>query len=156
METKELIKGLGELFGVELQLDEDGVCAFAADELTITIRDLPEAGIVVLSGDLGEPPPMGLEKLYQAMLESQYLFKHTHGATFSRNPENGRFALCKPLEISLLDVKSFVAEAESFVNTVETWAKVIRDYRGTVASETAEDPTLEPTADLDRGDFLRV
>ena len=158
METKELIKGLSELFGVELELDEDGLCAFAADDLTITIHDLPEVGLVMLAGDLGEPPPMGLEKLYQAMLEAQYLFRHTHGASFARNPENGRFSLCKPLEISQQDVQTFSVETETFVNTVEIWAKIIQDYRGAVAKPTAE-PSAEstlPPEDLDRSDFLRV
>ncbi len=134
MESTELITALGEKLGIELVPDEDGACAFEADGLAVTVNSLPELDAVALSGDLGDPPPVGLENLYKAMLEAQHLFRDTHGATISRDPETGRFALCRSLSCKALDPDSFFTETEQFVNTLEFWAKIIRDYRGAMDS----------------------
>ncbi len=132
MESTELITALGEKLGIELLPDEDGACGFEADGLAVSVNALPELDAIALSGDLGEPPPVGLETLSKAMLEAQYLFRGTHGATISLDAGTGRFALCRSIPCKALDAESFFVETEQFVNTLEFWFKVINDYRGTV------------------------
>ena len=50
MEAHELLKALGEAIGVELAFDEDGIAAFAADDMGVTLRNLPETGAIVIEG----------------------------------------------------------------------------------------------------------
>ena len=140
METQELVKALGEAIGIELSLDADGAASFEADGLVVTINDLPEIGALVLVGDLGDPPPVNLEELYKAMLESQYLFRDTGGATLSRNPENGHFALCRPLAAKALAAESFLESVSRFISTLQTWADVVRNYRGGEISRDSQPP----------------
>lgn len=129
MESFELIKKFGEKIGVNLTPDEDNVYTFEVDEMIVTFHVLPELEEIVLSGDIGEPPPEHLENLYKTMLESQYLFNGTAGATISLNSENNRFSLCKALPCRILDVDLFYAETENFINTLEVWAKMVENYR---------------------------
>ena len=154
MDTQELISRFGEKIGISLSL-EDGACAFEADGSLITINDLPEVGVIALSGDLGEPPPERLEALYRTLLEANHLFRETAGATISLDPEAGRFALCKSLPAALLDQDSFFSEVERFVNAVESWSRLIRDFRS-AAAEAGNDEDAVPGSALGSGGFLSV
>ena len=130
MESADLVKSLGKKLNIKLELDDDGFCYFAADEFVIIINDLPDVGAILLSSDLGDVPPENLEGLYELMLSAQYRFQGTAGGSFSVNHDNGHFEFCRPLAVTLLDPDIFLTVVESFVNTVETWAEIIREYRG--------------------------
>ena len=149
METKELIKSLGETLGVELTLDDGGTCAFEADELFVKITDLPENGVIIIEGDIGAPPPENLEALYKTMLEAQYCFRNTSGATISRNPDTGNFVLCRAIAAEIQDPASFLDAVERFVSTLHVWADIVRNYRGAASDKP-------PTDDLSAGGFMRV
>ena len=137
METSELIKDLGERLGVELEPDANGVCAFEADGLVISILDLPELYAIALIGDLGTPPPERLEGLYAALLEANHLFRDTGGSTLSRDPDTGHLTLCRVLQRGMLGPDDFYDAIERFVSTTQVWANVIRNYRE--ASPTDDD-----------------
>lgn len=142
MEASELITALGNRLGIELKLDADGACAFGADDMVVTINHLEPLDVLVLSGDLGEPPPERLEALYKAMLEANHLFAGTGGATLSRDPESGHFAICRALLCRALDADSFYAQTEQFVSTVEAWTKLVANFRAAapeVLSNEAQD-----------------
>ena len=138
MDAYEIIAAFGEKLGIELKLNEDGVCMFEADGMTMTIHNLREIDTIVIMGDLGDPPPWNLENLYRNMLEANYHFRDTSGATISFNPETGRFILCRALPCKALDGESFFAAAERFVSTLEIWGRIIRDYRGGAPKDDGE------------------
>jgi len=129
MEINDIIKSFSEKIGMEIVPSDDGVYMFEVDEMIITFHVLPELDEIVLTGDIGEPPPERLENLYKTILEAQYLFNGTAGATISLNSENNHFSLCKALPCKILDGDSFFSEAEQFVNTLEVWAKMVENYR---------------------------
>jgi len=141
METSELIKDLGERLGVPLELDADGVCAFEADGLAISLHDLPELSAITVLGDLGTPPPERLEGLYAAMLEANHLFRDTGGATLSRDPETGHLVLCRAIPRAMLSPDGFYDAIERFVSTAQVWANVIHDYREAPPSEEFQPPS---------------
>ena len=134
MEAHELLKALGEAIGIELAFDEDGIAAFAADDMGVTLRNLPETGAIVIEGDLGAPPPENPIGLYKAVLESQHLFRDTVGATISIDPDTGRFTLCRVLVAQLFDGPSFVDAVGRFISTQEIWTHFVRDYREEAAT----------------------
>lgn len=146
MEATELITALGSALGIELKLDAEGTCAFSADETTITINHLGQFDVLVLSGDLGEPPPERLEALYEAMLEANHLFAGTGGATLSRDSETGHFAICRALPCRALDADSFYAQVEQFVSTVEAWTKLVANFRAVPAVATRAHLPAAPEA----------
>ena len=154
MESFELIKKFGEKIGVNISSDDDNIYTFEVDEMIISFHILPELDSIVLTGDIGEPPPENLENLYKVMLEAQYLFNGTAGATISLNAENNRFSLCKALSCKIMDGDSLYEEAEHFVNTLEVWAKLVKDYRG-VASK-AEEVKADDAPQFDANSFIRA
>ena len=128
MQFDELIKGLGERLQVALTT-EDGVCTLGIDDMTVTLMELRELDALVITGEMGEPPPQGLEKLYRVMLEANHNFTGTAGATISLDPERHVFRLCRMSQLVATDVDALVTMLERFVNTLEAWRKLIADYR---------------------------
>lgn len=153
MRFEEQIEALGRKIGVPLQVDDEGACVLSVDDMTVTLQGIPEAESAGFWGEIGEPPPQGLEKLLSAMLEANHMFKGTGGATISRDSETGRFFLCRVLDLRNLDAETFAAALERFVNVLEAWIALVRDYRD-VAPDMPADSTV-PTGL--RGDgFLAV
>ena len=145
MESSEIIRSFCEKIGIGYEPDADGVCSFEADGLLVSIHDLRELDTIALVGDLGEPPPERLELLYKTMLESNHLFGGTGGATLSLDPATGYFALCLAMPCRALDADSFYAATERFVSTMETWKKLVGDFRSVLP------PLAETEAEMPRG-----
>ena len=141
METSELIKSLGVKLGIQLKPNDDGFYSFEADDLAITIFDLLELDSIALNGDLGLPPPEAPEALYKAMLEANHLFRDTNGATISLNPDNGHIEICKALHCKLMDADLFFTEVERFVNLMEVWSNLVKNYRGSSSDDSI--PSLD-------------
>ena len=152
MESSEIIKQFSEKIGITIEPSDDGVYMFEVDETIVTFHVIPEMDMIILTGDIGEPPPEKLENLYKAMLEAQYLFKATFGATISLNEENNRFTLCKALPCKLLDGDSFFNETEQFINTLEVWVNLVKNYRG-IASKVEDNS--EPMPSFGHNNFIR-
>ena len=146
MDSFKLIENFGERLGMTLGHNPDGVYLFEIDGRAFSIHDIPECSRIVLSGDLGHPPPECREKLCVALLEAQHMLKNTAGATFSLDPEAGNFTLCKALVPAILDTDGFFAEAESFVNTLHAWADIIRDFRPETTSADDDPPVLHDSS----------
>ena len=155
MDSSELIGRFGEKLGISLSF-QDGSCAFKADESLLAIHDMPEIGAIALTGDLGEPPPERLEALYKVLLEANYIFGGTAGATISLDSSSGRFALCKVLPCAILDNESFFNEVETFVNAMESWSSIIRDFRSAAAEIQEDVPADSSEPILGSGGFLSV
>lgn len=129
MELTDLITALGERIGLKLVLDEAGACTLAVDGMSVVIQDVSEADSVGFWGRIGAPPPEGLERLSVLMLEANHLFQATAGATISRDPESKDFFLCRVLDLRCLDAEAFISALERFVNTLESWQRLVADYR---------------------------
>ena len=142
MTFEELISGLGSKIGVELTSD-DGECVINVDDMVVTLMSLPDSDRLAVHGEIGDPPPEGLEQLLSAMLEANHLFAGTAGATISRDHETGRFHLCRHEPLAILDADSLAALVESFVNTLEIWRKAIASYRP-VAKSVSEGSDAGP------------
>lgn len=138
VEVQEIIALLGKRLNVDLALDKDGMCPLLVDGMKITISSLPEMDAVGLWGEIGEAPPQQLENLLSAMLNANHCFRGTAGSTISRDPETGRFFLCRMLDVRAVDGDGFFKALEAFVNTQETWCRMLADYRGS-AAESAPD-----------------
>lgn len=151
MTFSDLITDFAARLGMTIEPDADGVYSFDGEGITFTIHDLSPVGQVALTGDVGLPPPEKPEKLYKLVLEAQYLFQETQGATMSLNPETGRFTLCRTLPLDALTPDAFFALAEQFVNTLEAWAQIIQNYRPAVDQPAGNDVEADQQSALFSG-----
>ena len=153
MESLEIIKKFGKKIGIDIAPSDEGVYMFEVDQMLVTFHVMPELDTIVLTGDIGEPPPEKLENLYKTMLQAQYLFQNTYGATISLNPETNRFVLCKALSCKILDDDSFFGETEQFINTLDVWVKLVKNFRD--AASLAEETGM-PMPSFGSDGFIRA
>ena len=77
MTFQEYIDGLGKELGIEMETEGDASAvtlgSMSGDSLDILMQGFEERGMLLTCADLGEPPPEGRERLYQALLEANDL-----------------------------------------------------------------------------------
>ena len=127
MEAQDLIKGLSGRLGIEL--DAGDACSFEADGMVVSMYFPQASDFLAMTCDIGEPPPERLEGLYRALLGANYMFGGTMGSTIALNPDDGRIMLCRAVPTAMLDVDQLCRQLEHFLNTAETWRKIVSDYR---------------------------
>ena len=143
MSFDDIVSVLSRAFGLELKVVQD-TTVFEVDsedgstKVQVVIHYVSERKLVLMSADLGEPPPEGGERLFRTMLEANNLFEGTAGATLALDAATGRFRLQRyesPDELSN-DAK---AKIDSFIETALFWSRAIADFRP--SGETPETPS---------------
>ena len=132
IDVKTLIKAFCERLGIQSEANAEGIYAFEVDAFEFAVHDLSEQRRVALVGDLGMIPKGHPEGLFRLMLEAQHCFRETEGAVFSIDGESDRLTLNRILPCAELDEETFFGEVERFVNQLEVWAHIIRDYNGQI------------------------
>ena len=142
-DVKELVNGFCERLGIKSEANAEGVYAFEVDMFHFAIHDLSEQRRVALVGDLGLIPEKHPEGLFRLMLEAQHCFRDTEGAIFSIDGERDRLTLNRMLSSAELDDETFFSEVERFVNQLEAWARIIRDYNGQKVEDKGQQDEVE-------------
>ena len=142
-DVKELINAFCERLGIKSEANAEGVYAFEVDALEFAVHDLSEQHRVALVGDLGMIPEKHPEGLFRLMLEAQHCFRETEGAIFSIDRERDRLTLNRLLSSPELDNETFFNEVERFVNQLEAWAHIIRDYNGQKVEDKGQQDEVE-------------
>ena len=130
IDAKAIIKAFCERLGIDSEADAEGVFSFSADTVEFAIHDLAQEGVVLLTGDLGLVPMVNAEGLFRLMLEAQHNFSETAGATFSIDSKRDCFTLSRVVPYAVLDEEVLFCEVERFVNHLEAWTHIIRNYEG--------------------------
>jgi hypothetical protein len=97
-------------------------------KVKVLVQDTGERDLLLMSADLGEPPPDGGERLYRTLLEANNLFSGTAGATLALDQTSGRFRLQKyesPDELA----NDAEGKLVSFIETALVWSRSIADFR---------------------------
>ena len=150
IDVKTLIKAFCERLGIQSEANAEGIYAFEVDAFEFAVHDLSELRRVALVGDLGMIPDAHPEGLFRLMLEAQHCFRDTEGAVFSIDGERDRLTLNRMLVSAELDDEAFFSEVERFVNQLEAWARIIRDYNGQKVEDKGQQDEVEtPESALD-------
>lgn len=150
MDVKTLIKAFCERLGIQSEANAEGIYAFEVDAFEFAVHDLSEQRRVALVGDLGAVPSVNPEGLFRLMLEAQHCFRDTEGAIFSIDGERDRLTLNRLLSSAELDEETFFSEVERFVNQLEAWVHIIRDYNGQKVEDKGQQDEVEtPESALD-------
>ncbi len=142
MDFQNIIAALGGKLGVELD-GADGACGLAVDGVDVVLQDAGDW--LLVHTDLGEPPPQDPAALLRAMLEANFLYGGTGGATLAINPSDGHAHLQKYTWLERLDAESALLFIDRFAETAARWIALLADYRpagGEAAQSTSADGFL--------------
>ena len=157
MQFEELIQGLAEKMGVgsEIEVDDEQRCFLEFDDMGVVIQGVDAAEAVVLLSPIGMPPPENPAQLYRSLLEANYLFQGTSGATLSVEPERGGVNLCRQLDARMLDVEGLMQALDAFLNTLAAWKAYLEGYRPDAEADGASAGEGTPLPALN-DDFIRA
>ena len=133
-----LIRATGEALGVETPEIEDDAVSFVIDDYLLLIAYLPQAEQVLLSTVVAEPVPERRAEVYRALLQGQYFFQRTQGATLSVDEENRFVALQRVDSLRALEAKTWPGVVERFMQIADFW----RDECRRIAESAEPVPAL--------------
>lgn len=138
MEFNELIADFAKRHDVEDLVVVDGAAALDIDGIIVTI--VAKGDMLNLCAEIGEPPAEGTVVFAHLLLEANT----QSGLVFAKIPDPGPYVVVQRLPLATVDGDAFDAALEAFVNTVETWRRLLADFRP-AAKEAAESAGASPS-----------
>jgi hypothetical protein len=123
MEINELIADFASRHKVDDLVAVDGAAALDIDGIIVTI--VAKDDVLTLSAEIGEPPAEGLAAFANLLLEANL----QSGTCFAKAPDPGPYIAVRRLSLPTTDGVGFDAALETFVNTAETWRRLLADFR---------------------------
>lgn len=134
-----ILKDFGQLISLGiLEFDEDQNCRLVYnDNVYLSISFDPEHDAIVLSTYVAPFPERNANSVLKALLEANYFWLGTNGATLSIDSESSRIAMMTQIKVENLDVSEFHLFIQAFVDSTEAWSEMIRSL------EAGEDSNSE-------------
>ena len=157
MEFREIIRQFGTKIGMaDLSPDETNSCHLKIDDMSVSfMEDLASGGIVTWA-EICAPPADGAEMLNRVLMEAMFMGQGTAGSVFSIEPESGKIFLHRVDPLAALDLDSFSAMLEKFVNTLELWRKTIADFRPVAEAVKKANVEAEQVSGFGLDGFMQV
>jgi hypothetical protein len=147
---QQVMADFGKTVGLDdLGLDEQDYCCLVIEQDLVINIEFDEAGErLMLYSKVGRPGPDREAELTK-ILQANYLGRGTGGATLGLQPESGAVVLSREVPTAGIDVPSFSASLENFVNVAEAWTRRLADAVS-LAQPSAGSPD-HPPVDRIRG-----
>ncbi|MBF0099431.1 MAG: type III secretion system chaperone [Desulfobacterales bacterium] len=118
-----LIAELGNSIGIpNLSIDEDEYCFLKIDEtLLITLFRDPDSDFVTVYCEVGCYDDYTQTEIFKAVLEANYFWSGTGGATLGINSEHKTILMAYKQPLGLMDFHHFLTMLQTFINTAEIW-----------------------------------
>ncbi len=122
-EVNGLLEKLGDSLGLQdLSLDENNHCVLLFDDKVILNLELDESNeILVVYSYIGEVPFEGRENIFETLLESNFFWRNTQGATLGIDKHTQTVVLAYPMELPLKNKNIFEERLAVFVDVTEQW-----------------------------------
>lgn len=122
-EVNSLLEKLGASLGLQdLSLDENNHCILLFDDKVILNMELDENNeLLVVYSYLGEVPFEGRENIFETLLESNFFWRNTQGATLGIDKHTQTVVLAYPMELPLKNKDIFEERLAVFVDVTEQW-----------------------------------
>lgn len=123
---KELLSEFGEFIGIpELTIDDEGYCCLAFDGTVVDIEYDEETDTFTIHTIIGELPVDPSVDFYSLLLEGNYRFQKTAGATMGIDQKTKEVLLSYRHTVEALDCSQLETMFEDFVTTAEFWEDLI-------------------------------
>ncbi len=122
-EVNGVLEKLGSSLGLQdLSLDENNHCILLFDDKVILNLELDETNeLLVVYSYIGEVPFEGRENIFETMLESNFFWRNTQGATLGIDKHTQTVVLAYPMELPLKNKEIFEERLAVFVDVTEQW-----------------------------------
>jgi hypothetical protein len=127
-EMAAILAEFGKGIGIpQLAFDEGGYCCLFFDEIVVNLELDEETEQLSLYSNVGDLPEDVKPGFYEALLEANYFFRNTGGATLGIDRNARLVALVYRVSYPTLNLVQFERIIENFVNVTETWIRKVRE-----------------------------
>ncbi|MDR1906855.1 MAG: type III secretion system chaperone [Puniceicoccales bacterium] len=146
-EVNDLLKELGKVLDLSsLVLDMNNHCLILFDDKIVLNLELQEEmGALIVYSYISIVPFAGKELILEILLEANFFWKISHGATFAIDKQTQTLVLQKKFPLPLAKPESFQDELGVFVDVVEAWMKRIDNICSEAEMLLEEDLKTEKT-----------
>lgn len=118
-----LISEAGRILGFDdLALDEEGCCVLQIDEkITLTIEYADETEDIRIYAQVGNYSPDNEQEIFKAILEANFLWTGTGGATLSINSKERSVYIAYQEKRREITPQLFLTLLEGFIENTEFW-----------------------------------
>ena len=139
-----LLGEFGTAIGMpELELDEENRCNLMFDEVAVSFELSPDEASVFLYSYLGDVASNDSKAVFAALLDANYLFRGTMGATMGVDEASGRVVMIRSEDLSTLRLSRFQSLVEEFVNLAELWQNRLADFPADTAQQSTPATPVE-------------
>lgn len=158
MELTKIIEEFAKVAGIDrIEPEEDGCYRFEIDGMVVTLSEVAEKEELFMWAEVGALPPEGREVLFHTLLSALFMGRATQGAVFSIDPDTETVVLHRVDSLKTMDFEGFKTKLEQFVNVLETWRKLLDEFRPIAHHQQA---TKIEAADAEQqfslGNFIRI
>lgn len=147
MELNELMKAFGDKVGIAgLEPNDQGEYLLSFDDMSVGFKEDIATKSLIIASSFAEKPEEGSDRLAEILLGANHLFVATAGNTIAFDPNEKNYVLQRREPLAMLDADSFMAIAESFVNSLEQYKNLVNEFRP--ALEEADKHIAEEAADI--------
>jgi hypothetical protein len=135
-----LVQSVASSLGQEVQADAGETrILFDFEDFPMLVEYMPESEKVLLAVPIADLPPDGREALFLNLLQGNYLFHRTMGATLGVDVDSEFINLQIATDISVLTNENFPILMENFLSMAETWRNEVANLDA--VPETAGEAT---------------
>lgn len=145
MSFKALLQELkSELGEGAVKEDNDHQYSLILDEYWVMVHLQPDEEQILVAASLGPLPEGDKGELFKAMLQGQYFYHQTSGATLAVDDDSSFVVLQCLLPLPLINKEILVRSLEKFLNTADAWRQKLQSYgqEQQSADRTGEDPLV--------------
>ena len=119
-----LLADFGNALGLQdLALDDKGYCCLSFDELLVNIEAVGDSALVLLYSSVGVLPADAAPEIYRSLLDANYFFQGTAGATVGLDLAAGTVALTRVVDTHGVQVLDWEGIIQGFVEAAESCAR---------------------------------
>ncbi|MDR2807146.1 MAG: type III secretion system chaperone [Puniceicoccales bacterium] len=146
-EVNHLLQELAKVLDLSsLTLDSNNHCLILFDDKIVLNLELnEEEGALIVYSYISVVPFMGKELVLEVLLEANFFWKVSNGATFAIDKQTQTLVLQKKFLLPLADSNAFEDDLAVFVDVVDAWMKRIDEICTEAEMLSDEDLKTIPT-----------
>lgn len=126
-----LLRDFGNHLGLDsLALNEDGYSCLAFDEIYVNIEAIGESSWVLLYTSLGKVAHDAGQDVYMRLLEANYFFQQTAGASLGLETGTGLAVMTQAVNLADMESSDLEAVMKAFVDAAEGCAQLCNGVQG--------------------------
>jgi hypothetical protein len=151
-----LLNEVGKVTGIDLKLEEGGVCAIKLDDITINMHFIKEEEQCYFFSALFPIPGSAEEKaaLFEILLEKNCFYRGTMGGILGIDTSLNKVTYAAKFNVAAITGADFADRIEKFINAAENFIETLN--RSDISPRSQSDSDTENRKEINPDEFQNM